>query len=120
MNSSNTINYFEIPASSSADDTKQLREFYSSMFKWKFEEGKDTDDYWYTENAGIKGAILKKRDNRQNATFYIEVESVDDCISKAKDSKANVVLDKQEISEGFYALLEDPHRNIIGIWEPKK
>lgn len=70
MNSSNTINYIEIPASS--DDTKQLREVYSSMFKWKFEEGKDTDDYFYTENAGIKGAILKKETTDKMQPFSLK------------------------------------------------
>ena len=111
----NTINYFELPS----DETNQLKEFYTSLFNWKFKEGKDTPDYWYTENAGMKGAILKRRSDRQNATFFIEVDSIDECISKAKRTEANVIVDKSEISEGFYALLEDPQGNVIGIWEGK-
>lgn len=111
----NTINYFELPS----DETGQLKEFYTSLFNWRFEEGKDTPDYWYTESAGMKGAILKRRSNRQNATFYIEVDSVDECVSKAKSAGANVVVAKREISEGFYALLEDPQGNVIGVWEGK-
>ena len=67
----------------------------------------------------MKGAILKRRSNRQHATFYIEVNSVDECVSKAKSAGANVVVDKHEISEGFYALLEDPQGNVIGVWEGK-
>ncbi len=112
----NTINYFEIPS----DETNQLKEFYTSLFNWKFEEGKDTSDYWYTESAGMKGSILKRRSNRQNATFYVEVNSIDECISNAKRSGGNVVVDKHEIPEGFYALLEDPQGNVIGIWEGKQ
>ncbi len=113
----NTINYFELPS----DDTRQLKEFYSSLFNWKFGEGKDTHDYGYTENAGLKWAILKKRSNRQNATtFYIKVDSIDECISNGKRAGANVVVDKHEISEGFYALLEDPQGNVIGICEGKQ
>ena len=27
--------------------------------------------------------------------------------------------DKQEISEGYYAVLEDPQKNTIGIWQNK-
>ena len=113
--SSNTINYFGLPS----DETNQLKEFYTSPFNWKFKEGKDAPDYWYTETAGMKGAILKRRSNRQNATFFIEVDSIDECISKAKESGANVIVDKHEISEGFNALLEDPQGNVIGIWEGK-
>ncbi len=65
----------------------------------------------------MSAAILKRRSNRQNATFNIEVSSIDECISKAKRSGANVVVDRHEIPEGFYALLEDPQGNVIGIWE---
>ncbi len=54
-NQPNTVNYIEIPC----DETKVLRDFYSSLLGWKFEEGKDTPDYWFTSDSGIKGAILK-------------------------------------------------------------
>lgn len=46
-NSLNTINYFELPS----DNIEQSKEFYSSIFNWEFEEGKDTSDYQYIENA---------------------------------------------------------------------
>jgi predicted enzyme related to lactoylglutathione lyase len=112
----NTINYFELPS----DATRQLMEFYASMFNGEFKEGKDTKDYWYIENAGIKGAVLKRRESRQTATFYVEVNSIDECISKAQKEGANIVIGKQEISEGYYALLEDPQHNVIGIWESRR
>jgi len=54
-NSLNTINYFELPSY----NIEQLKEFYSTLFNWEFEEGNDTPDYWYIGNAGIKGALLK-------------------------------------------------------------
>ncbi len=68
---------------------------------------------------GNEGAILKRQSIRQNATFFIEVDSIDECVSKAKRSGANVIVDKNEITEGFYALLEDHQGNVIGIWEGK-
>ncbi len=114
-NSLNNINYFELPD----DETNQLKEFYTSLFGWKFEKGKENEDYWYTKNTGIKGAILKRRDNIQNATFYIEVCSIGECISKAKNGGAKILVEKQEISEGYYALLEDPQGCMVGIWEDK-
>ena len=40
-------------------------------------------------------------------------------INKAKQLGARVVKDKQEISEGYYAVLEDPQRNSIGLWQNK-
>ncbi len=114
-NSLNTINYFELPA----DNIEELKEFYSSIFNWEFEEGKDTSDYWYIENAGIKGAVLKRRNAEQKPTVYVEVNSLDECVSKAKNAGAEIVLDKQQVSEGYFAILKDPQQNIIGVWEPK-
>ena len=36
------------------------------------------------------------------------VESIDDFISKSTKQGAKVIVNKQEISEGFYATLQDP------------
>jgi len=60
----------------------------------EFEEGKDTSDCWYIENAGIKGALLKRRNSEQKPTVWVEVNSFDECVSKAKNTGAEIVLDK--------------------------
>ena len=114
-NSLNTINYFELPS----DNIEELKEFYTSILNWEFEEGKDTSDYWYIENAGIKGALLKRRNTEQKPTIYVEVNSLDECVSKAKNAGAEIVVAKQQVSEGYFVILKDPQQNIIGIWEPK-
>ncbi len=115
-NNLNTINYFELPS----DNDEQLKNFYKTVFNWKFEEGKDTPDYWYTESAGIKGALLKRRSAEQNApTLFIQVDSIDDSLSKAKSEGAKVVVDRQEISEGTFVIIKDPQQNTIGIWQSK-
>jgi predicted enzyme related to lactoylglutathione lyase len=112
----NIINYFELPS----DNNEQLKQFYNSVFNWKFEEGKDTPDYWFTKSAGIKGALLKRRSGEQNApTIFIQVDSIDDCIAKAEKEGAKVIMDKQEISEGTFAIIKDPQQNSIGIWQAK-
>jgi predicted enzyme related to lactoylglutathione lyase len=49
----------------------------------------------------------------------VNVESIEDYISKAKQLGARVVKDKQEISEGYYTVLEDPQKNTFGIWQDK-
>lgn len=112
----NTVNYFELPA----ENDEQLRNFYKNVFNWTFEEGKDTPDYWYTESAGIKGALLKRRSGEQNApTMFIQVDSIDECLQKAENEGAKVMINKQEISEGTFAILKDPQQNTIGIWQAK-
>ena len=72
--------------------------------KWKQRIRK----YWLIKNAGVKWAIISKRENNQTPTFYIMVESIDDFISKSKKQGAKVIVNKKEISEGFYATLQDP------------
>lgn len=112
----NTINYFEIP--SDYNNQEQIKKFYESVFDWHFEKGKDTADYWYTESTGIKGALLKKRTNEQDSiTMFVQVKSIDECISKAKDNGAKVIVEKETVSEGTFAILKDPMQNAIGIWE---
>lgn len=108
------VGHFEIPA----DDVDGLRNFYSSLFGWEFKEGQ-TQGYFMIKNAGISGALTQKESPQQVSTQFVNVESLEDYIGKAKQLGGRVVKDKQEISEGYYAVLEDPQRNTIGIWQNK-
>lgn len=72
------------------------------------------------KNAGMKGAITSKREDNQTPTCYIMVESIDDFITKSQKQGAKVVIDKKEISEGFYATLQDQQQNTFGLWQSKK
>jgi hypothetical protein len=109
------VGHFEIPA----DNVDGLRNFYSSLFGWEFEKGQ-TQGYYMIKNAGISGALAQKENPQQVTTQFVKVESIEDYINKAKQLGARVVKDRQEISEGFYAVLEDPQRNTIGIWLNKQ
>jgi uncharacterized protein len=108
------VGHFEIPA----DNVDGLRSFYSSLFGWEFEQGQ-TQGYYMIKNAGISGALAQKENPQQVSTQFVNVESLEDYVNKAKQLGATVVKDRQEISEGYYAVLEDPQRNTIGIWQSK-
>jgi hypothetical protein len=108
------VGHFEIPA----DNVENLKKFYGSLFDWQFEKG-ETQGYYMIKNAGISGALTQKENPQQLSTQFVKVESIEDYISKAKQLGARVVKDKQEISEGYYAVLEDPQKNSIGIWQDK-
>jgi uncharacterized protein len=116
----NKIGYIEIPS----DNIEETKKFYSNMFGWEYEkseeEGGGGENYWLIKNAGIKGAITSKREDNQTPTFYIMVESIDDFIAKSQKQGAKVVVDKKEISEGFYATLQDQQQNTFGLWQSKK
>jgi uncharacterized protein len=108
------VGHFEIPA----DDVESLKGFYSSLFGWQFERG-EIQGYYMIRNAGISGALTQKENPQQLSTQFVRVESIEDYIIKAKQLGARVVKDKQEISEGYYAVLEDPQKNSIGVWQEK-
>jgi uncharacterized protein len=111
---SHQVGHFEIPA----DNVENLKNFYSSLFGWHFERG-ETQGYYMIKNAGISGALTQKENPKQLSTQFVRVESIEDYINKAKQLGARVVKDKQEISQGYYAVLEDPQKNSIGIWKDK-
>jgi uncharacterized protein len=50
---------------------------------------------------------------------YFQVNSLDECVSKAKNAGAEIVVNIQQVSEGYFAILKDPQQNIIGVWESK-
>ena len=106
----NKIGYIEIPT----DNIEETKKFYSNMFGWEYEKseegGESEENYWLIKNAGIKGAITSKREDNQTPTFYIMVESIDDFIAKSQKQGAKVVVNKKEISEGFYATLQDQQK----------
>jgi predicted enzyme related to lactoylglutathione lyase len=117
----NKIGYIEIPT----DNIEETKKFYSNMFGWEYEKSEEEgggggENYWLIKNAGIKGAITSKREDNQTPTFYIMVESIDDFIAKSQNQGAKVVVDKKEISEGFYATLQDQQQNTFGLWQSKK
>ena len=113
---SNKIGYIEIPT----DNIEETKKFYSNMFGWVYEKSEEGKKYWLIKNAGIKGAITSKREDNQTPTFYIMVESIDDFITKSQNQGAKVVVGKKEISEGFYATLQDQQQNTFGLWQSKK
>jgi predicted enzyme related to lactoylglutathione lyase len=112
--SRHSVEHFEIPA----DRTEELKGFYSSLFDWQFEKGQ-TQDYWMIKNAGISGGLAPKENPEQMPTMFVTVESIDNYVSKAKQLNAKIVKEKQEIDQGYFAVLEDPQKNTFGIWQDK-
>jgi predicted enzyme related to lactoylglutathione lyase len=108
------VEYFEIPS----DNIGELKKFYSQLFTWSFEEG-ESEDYWLIKNAGILGGISKRRTNEQSPTIFVTVKSIDDMLQKSQEHGAQVLVNKHEIREGYFAVLKDPQNNVFGIWQEK-
>jgi hypothetical protein len=58
------------------------------------------------KNAEIHGASMQKENPEQISTQFSPVESIDDYIDKAQQLGAKVIKNKQEISEGYYTVLD--------------
>lgn len=89
-----TIVHFEMPA----DDVERAKKFYTDLFGWKIEKWPGTSsknsssssmEYWIvstTDDKGNKapigGGLMKRQEQHQQITNFIDVNSVDEYSSK--------------------------------------
>jgi hypothetical protein len=112
----NGICYFELPA----DDTGRARKFYGELFCWQFESMTMGDTpYWTIKTPdGISGGLMSRQQQGQQPVMYVQVENVDETLDSARSMGSNVLLDKTAVpAMGWFALLQDPDRNAIGLWQ---
>ena len=110
------ICYFEIPF----DDQQRAQKFYSEMFGWEFTEMTMGLSRYFSIKTphGIPGGLLARQKTHNGPVSYVEVESVDDSLRKAKKLGATVIVGKISLaSMGHFALLEDTEKNVIGLWQ---
>lgn len=119
--------HFEIPAG----DPDKLSEFYTQLFGWRIDKvPMEGGDYYITstvetdeqgvpkEPGAINGGIYRRESPEQRPMNYVNVESIDEYVSKAKGLGANVTLDKMPIpGMGYFAQLVDPDGNTFGLFE---
>ena len=126
-----TIVHFEIPA----DDVERAKKFYSDLFGWKMEKWSGTDskdssshsdmEYWIVSTtdskgnkASIGGGMMKRQEQYQHITNFIDVNSVDEYSSKIEKLGGKVVVSKMAVpSMGYFAVCHDTENNSFGIWE---
>ncbi len=125
-----TIVHFEMPA----DDVERAKKFYTDLFGWKIEKwpgtsSKDSSsssmEYWIvstTDDKGNKapigGGLMKRQEQHQQITNFIDVNSVDEYSSKIEKIGGKVVVTKMAIpGMGYFAVCHDTENNSFGIWE---
>lgn len=106
-----------------SQEPDKARAFYSNVFGWKITEptwgysvvttgGKDTD--------GIDGGIAKgPYDYPHGTRIQIEVDVIDDAISKAKENGAMILREKMEFDDFYLAYLIDPVGIAFGLIQRK-
>ena len=95
--------------------------FYSNVFGWEVDEPKwDYQTVSTGHKDEINGGISKgPHDHPHGTRIQIEVESIEETISAAKENGAMVVRDKMEFEHFFLAYLVDPTGVGIGLIENK-
>jgi len=123
----NKVVGFEIPAA----DFVKAKAFYGSVFDWKLDpmgdEGfmvetiKSDEDQNPLEPGGINGGIYKRESARQQPSFMVETESIDDTLKRVEQAGGKVLAPKHPLDGmGFMADIADPEGNEITLWEKAK
>ncbi|MDF2036106.1 hypothetical protein P2R12_03770 [Cytobacillus oceanisediminis] len=107
-----------------SQDPEKAAEFYSKVFGWEIEE--PNWEYWPVktgndQNQSVNGGISKGPNDYPHGTrIQIEVESIDESISLAKENGAMVVRDKMEFDDFYLAYLVDPVGLGFGLIQRKR
>ncbi len=110
------ITHVDIPVS----DLDKAASFYSDLFGWKIAEAPGYEGYpmWQAPNEISGGGLAPRSDDFTQPRSYVEVDSIEETLEKATANGAKVVLGKTDISEtSWWAVLEDPDGNSIGLYE---
>jgi predicted enzyme related to lactoylglutathione lyase len=82
-------------------------------------------EYWIvstTDDKGNKapigGGLMKRQEQHQQITNFIDVNSVDEYSSKIEKLGGKVVVTKMAVpGMGYFAVCHDTENNSFGIWE---
>lgn len=110
------ITHIDIPVT----DLAKAAEFYSGLFGWQIAEMPGFEGYpmWQAPNQISGGGLAPRSDGFTQPRSYVEVDSIDETVAKAKDAGATVAMEKSEISPtSWWAVIVDPDGNSIGLYE---
>ena len=124
-----TIVHFEIPA----DQPERAAQFYRELFGWDIKkyEGSVAGgmEYWMVKTVptdadgqpagrGVNGGLMPRMYPNQVPVNYINVESVDESVSRAEQLGAKVLMGKTPVpGMGWFAQLTDSEGNLFAVWE---
>jgi predicted enzyme related to lactoylglutathione lyase len=122
----NSVVHFEIYA----DDVDRLEQFYKGLFDWTIESPPGMDYHMIktvdtgADNrpvaGGINGGMLKRPAGYGVSAWvsYVNVESLDRSVARAKELGAKVTKDKSAVpGMGWFAMLTDPQGTDFALWQ---
>src|SRR5688500_20279037 len=99
----NKVDGFEIPAA----DFGKAKAFYGSVFDWKLDQMGDDGfmvettrsdkDQNPLEPGGINGGIYKRESAKQQPSFMVETESIDETLKREEQAEGTVLTPKHAL-----------------------
>jgi hypothetical protein len=122
-----TIVHFEIPV----DNPDRASKFYRELFGWQIKkfDSAAAPEYWLVSTVptdgkgqatrpGVNGGLMRRQHPGHQPVNYINVESVDEYVKKARRLGAQEVMPKTAVKEmGWFAWLKDPEGNVFAVWQ---
>jgi len=108
------IVHFEIPA----DDTQKGRDFWGSLFGWKFESYPGPFEYHMTQISDRQGlAITNMEPGKKSTRAYFEVDDINKGVARVKELGGEANDSMPVPNMGWFATCKDPQGNEFGLWQ---
>ena len=110
------ITHIDIPV----DDMDRATTFYSDVLGWQIAEMTGFEGYpmWQAPNQVSGGGFVSRDESVPTMRSYVEVDSIDDVLTKVAEAGGSVVLAKTPISEtSWFAVFSDTEGNQLGLYE---
>ena len=110
------ITHIDIPVA----DMDQPKAFYGDLFGWQIQAPPGFEDYpmWQAPNQISGGGLAPRSADFDQPRSYVEVDSIDETLAKARAGGGQVLLEKTPITEtSWFAVISDPDGNHVGLYE---
>ena len=106
--------HIEIPA----DDTAAGREFWGSLFGWKFESFPGPFEYHIARIDDRSGAAITTMEPGKKGTrTYFDVDDISAGAARVKELGGEASDPMPVPNMGWFATCTDPHGNEFGLWQ---
>ena len=113
------ITHFDIPA----DNPDRALGFYKTVFGWESQKWDGPMDYWMlttgsADQPGIDGGLMQRPHPQATTVNTIEVDSVDEYLTKVEAGGGQMVDGKKAIpGVGYLAYCTDTEGNTFGLFQ---
>ena len=111
-------------------DPAAAKQFYTNLFGWDFTDSPMGPDEVYTmwKVGGFEHAAMYKMDAQRlgrgvppHWMLYVAVEDADTTVASARSLGASILAGPFDVMDfGRMAVIQDPQRAVVSIWQPRK